>query len=108
MHTIVGFIQFMLMLTQSRLMPDLHGWFETKTVAVKQMYLPEGFRSGSLKKTEVHYFAFFSEKKYKISPRLSYAIPEGLFCVTAQHKKALPVFCEKKRYLVFCQLKTEG
>lgn len=108
MHTIVGFIQFLLMLTQSRLMPDLHGWFETKTGTEKKYTLPVGYRSGSGEKNDVYYLVIFSEEKNKITPRVSYTIPEGLFCVTAQPKKTLPVFCERKRYLVFCQLKTEG
>lgn len=108
MHTVVGFIQFLLMLTQSRLMPDLHGLFETKTVAGKTIYIPEGFRSDAIERRGVYFFAFFSEEKNKISPRLSYATPEGLFDETTTVKKTLPVFYQIKRYLVFCQLKTEG
>jgi hypothetical protein len=108
MHTIVGFIQFLLMLTQSRLMPDLHGLFEASTVAEKTIPIQEGFRSGAIDSRDIYFFTFFSEEKVKISPRLSYAIPEGLFYETKQFKKAPPVFCPKKRYLVFCQLKTDG
>ncbi len=108
MHTIIGFIQYLLMLTQSRLMPDLHGLFDQRTTVEKHWFIPQGYRAFTVDRRDTHSWVLFSDEKDKPSPRLLYARPERHVYLRNLQKKSLLCICKKKRYLVFCQLKTEG
>jgi hypothetical protein len=111
MHTLIGFIQLLLILTHSRLVPkELLIWNEQKAVVAKttggegQRLIwetpaeKENLRTEALVQDDRDIWLTQPSKVYQVYNR-------------ADGSKLLPpqaVVWGIKRYLVFCQLKTEG
>jgi hypothetical protein len=111
MHTLIGFIQLLLMLTQNRLMPDLaFVWREDKVAAVTAAPKP-GASAWQLPEESLHSFraeGLRNDDKDKWLPPV-YTKAPSFRPDTVQNL----VWPKKdagsdKLYLVFCQLKADG
>lgn len=109
MYSLIGLIQFLLMLTQSKLMPAMQGFWEEKTV-VEKMAAANVFSDKPIAENRqtCFYATLVTRPEEKQIPRkyqqFSKPYRVGLL---KNGKPFLPAFSDKL-YLVFCQLKTEG
>ncbi len=111
MHTLIGFIQLLLMLTQNRLMPDLaFVWREDKVVAVTAA--PKlSTAAWQLPVESLHRFRIEgvrNDDKDKWLPTVWNIVP--LFRPVTVQKLVWPKkdASSDKLYLVFCQLRADG
>ncbi|MEO7531498.1 MAG: hypothetical protein ABIS69_08805 [Sediminibacterium sp.] len=110
MYTLLGFIQTLLMLTQSRLMPDLSMLWEPRTEIAAVVSHTTNFAGNSIRTS-----AFYSSplEALRIRDKENWKPP-----ALNTERKSFPVLLQNikpyrrpiinKRYLVFCQWKTEG
>ena len=111
MYHLLGLIQ-LLILTQSRLLPDLSGLFETKapvteSVSIFPMPITEQAKTGT-----VYWSALQAIRRRRYAENWKPPVyTRNNFTRNASRKKPLAgnrVAIIDKLYLVFCQWKTEG
>lgn len=108
MHTLLGFIQFLLMLTETKLIPDI-SWVWNSEPVVKEAVVTATHAVHFQDHSDVHFY--FSPAALCSDEEKSIPITRGTsFRNYVIRKQAWPQrqYVNSKLYLVFCQLKTEG
>lgn len=109
MHALIGLIQFLLMLTQSRLMPAMQGlWEEKAVVSIKT--ITNGVSGIPVQENHqtVYDATNVTGPEEKQIPRRYHQLYKPYQPGLSEKRKPFARSFSDKLYLVFCQLKTEG
>lgn len=109
MYALIGLIQFLLMLTQSRLMPAMQDlWEEKAVVSIKT--ITNGVSGIPVKENHqtVYDATNVTGPEEKQIPRRYHQLYKPYQPGLSEKRKPFARSFSDKLYLVFCQLKTEG